>query len=56
MIQKLKYTGIDIAAAVVSGSAARNAKQTLLAAATSDCSTPRLNERPLLVLLELFNG
>ena len=56
MIQKLKYTRIDVAAAVVSGSPARNATQTLLAAATSDGSTPRLNERPLLMLLELFNG
>ena len=56
MIQKLRYTRIDVATAVFSGSPAGNATRTLLAAATSDCSTPRLYERPLLALLELFNG
>ena len=52
MIQKFKHTRIDVAAPVVGGSLARNATQTLLAAATSG----RLNGRPLLVLLELFNA
>ena len=52
MIQRFKHTRIDVAEPVVGGSPARNATQTLLAAATSG----RLNGRPLLVLLELFNA